>query len=211
MSKSCFPVEYLDRFEHPSISLSHTFAAGSVVCGWLHVDLPGEDKGSSLGGASMMSYGSRLALAEWALAEMTAQRDEAFEKLAIVRRENDALNDELGRAQSYQALYCAAQKVWHPLCQSGRFLDRATSPSLVCARVHACRVFMEVLDGPADRLTHETVFVLPANFGLLYSISVHEAFERNSFQERYFYEVEHASCHAGWDTRLISSMYWGKL
>lgn len=57
------------------------------------------------------SSSSRLALAERALAEVTAQRDEALRLLESARHENTRLGAELERARSYKALYAAAHHV----------------------------------------------------------------------------------------------------
>lgn len=61
--------------------------------------------GSSLG------VSARLMLAERALAEVTAQRNEARQELGAVKEENAALVSELERARSYQALYAAVYQV----------------------------------------------------------------------------------------------------
>lgn len=65
----------------------------------------------------MMSASARLALAEKALAEVTAQRDEALDKLDILRSENAKLSAELERARSYKALYAAAHQVRLVWCE----------------------------------------------------------------------------------------------
>lgn len=66
--------------------------------------------GSSLG------VSARLMLAERALAEVTAQRNEALQELEAVKEENATLTSDLERAQSYQSLYAAA----HEVCVCGR-------------------------------------------------------------------------------------------
>lgn len=58
-----------------------------------------------------MSASARVSLAERALAEMTAQRDEALDLLEVSRRENARLSAELERSRSYKALYAAAHEV----------------------------------------------------------------------------------------------------
>lgn len=50
-------------------------------------------------------------MAERALAEVTAQRDEALKLLGAARHENARLGAELDRARSYKALYAAAHHV----------------------------------------------------------------------------------------------------
>lgn len=61
--------------------------------------------------ASTVASSSRLALAERALAEAKAERDEALRLLESARQENARLGAELERARSYKALYAAAHHV----------------------------------------------------------------------------------------------------
>lgn len=68
------------------------------------------------GAAAATSSSSRLALAERALAEVTAQRDEALRLLESARNENARLGAQLDRARSYKALYAAAHHVRFLLC-----------------------------------------------------------------------------------------------
>lgn len=74
-----------------------------------------ESSKSLLRRTSNKRYLTRLVLAERALVEVTAQRDDALGKLATARRDNEALEAELERARSYRTLYGAAQKVSSPI------------------------------------------------------------------------------------------------
>ncbi|CAN0217611.1 unnamed protein product, partial [Pylaiella littoralis] len=58
--------------------------------------------------ATRLSASARLVLAERALTEVMAQRDDALELLESSRYENARLSAELDRARSYKALYAAA-------------------------------------------------------------------------------------------------------
>lgn len=68
-------------------------------------------------------------MAEKALAEVTAQRDDALELLELSRQENARLTAELDRARSYKALYAAAHHVGF-FFGGGRFCGLVLAVSL---------------------------------------------------------------------------------